>query len=660
MQPVEEHQGNLITQPDRQSAAKRNVFADCRDVSLSSAEPVVDDEQVTQQHETQEDMTMQAQDDQNVAQGLNTDGNSSITPIDGDHQEHNFSQSLPQPTQGFVRDSFQSTAAHHTPLPTQSFVVDSYQTVAGDPNAMDIDDEEIPGKEIQGMPLSPYVDVNLQRIIDCGGDVRNAMDTAVESVEPKEMGDHPAQGNGEASDELVQDSIIDKTAVEESEMPDVQDRVELSQCQEAPRYMQDAEDTVVAAPSRQVPLQHPQPRRRSFNIQITEPQMEVEAQPGKHATKPLPTRPSAKLVRTRTAEPQVSASTEESNTPKRVVHRSTLSSRSGRMLPPRTVSREKAPMEVDVDVPVAERETLPNERRIDRVVATEREGHSKRNVPEVLPQTEPQGQKTPLIRDSQPPRHQDAKDKTSTTIRTEVHSTKTIGNSETSRKSLKPTGGDPTGNARFQQKLQQSTGRTGLSAEQLAAARAAALPHVERSLNNAINPPFVAPSKEQQQAFLTQILSRSSSPLNARALKGHPRATLVRERREQAIQTPRRELAIQTPRREEAIQTPRLEEAIQTPQLPPRTPQVQIPGDGSQDERLALGLIMRAKDRETEILKLKLEIQKLEQQNESLERLNAGLVEEKGEALRQNAQILQDKKAAIGKAKDLIIASQKT
>jgi hypothetical protein len=289
-------------------------------------------------------------------------------------------------------------------------------------------------------------------------------------------------------------------------------------------------------------------------------------------------------------------------------------------------------MDVEVEAPsVTKGVIVSNAQDVGNSVANEREGRSKPHDQAEAPRAEPEGKKTPLVRDSQRPRPQDAKDQTSKTIRTEDHSTKTAGDSH---KSSKRNGGDVTGNARFQQKIQQSTGRIGMSAEQLAAARAAALPPLNvRSMNNAINPPFVNASEEQKQTFLTNILSRSSSPSNARALKGHPRATLVRERREQAIQTPQRT---------------------------PRTPRVPIPGNGSQDQRLAFDLVFKAKEREKEITNLRLEIQKLEQQNESLERLNAGLVEEKGEALRQNAQILQQKKAAISKAKDLILASQET
>lgn len=180
-----------------------------------------------------------------------------------------------------------------------------------------------------------------------------------------------------------------------------------------------------------------------------------------------------------------------------------------------------------------------------------------------------------------------------------------------------------TANARYQQMLQQSTASSRLTAQQLKAARDAALP-INPGVIGVMNRPFATPSKEERQAHLDNLISRSSSPSFARTRSGHPRAAQVQGRRAQTGL------------------------AVVSSAAHARGPSH---GDGTQDDQLAQELVFRAKEREAEIARRKLQIKELKERNATLETVNANL-------LTKNAAMLEEKKAAIGKAKELVLKSQ--
>lgn len=172
--------------------------------------------------------------------------------------------------------------------------------------------------------------------------------------------------------------------------------------------------------------------------------------------------------------------------------------------------------------------------------------------------------------------------------------------------------------------IQQSTASSRLTGQRLQEARDAALP-VHSGVKGVFNRPFVTPSKQEKQALLDNLISRSSSPSFARSRAGHPRAAQVQGRRA------RTRLAIISP-------------AVTQTQL-------RTYGNGTQDDQLAKDLVFRAKEREKEIARQKLQVERLKERNAALEVVNADL-------LAKNASMSDQKKAAIGKAKGLVIRSQ--
>lgn len=613
--------GNLITQANPQTVP-RNVFAqlaqDQTQTPSRSSDIAKEQVQATEQQESHEEMQVQ------VEQNL---GESSVdVRVTGDQQGTAPSQSLALPLQSFVRDTFESTADA--------------------PTAMDVDPEET-----DEMPLSP--------IASDGGDLSNRNAVGMTPVAQIAAPIESPQENAATLDRTLAESMTQST-LEAAGMSDVQTglrksrhegtslnrseetvaapspQVPLAHPQPVRRPVSELiTDNAVAAPSRQVPLAHPQPHPMSRSLKVPEPRdvappSQVRAKTPILAQNSAATRP----VRSRTAEPQVSATAQNSCTPKRVLHRATSTSRSGRMLPPRTVPEaQKQANEDDGAPPMAKHAIVQNEPGDDRAAANGTDSRGAQSAQEQASRVESEvATRTSVPKSKQKP--EDAKKKTFKTIRTENHPAKANGVSDTSSKSRKINGGDPTGNARFQQMLQQSTGRGPMTADQLITARAAALPPKDLGgMTSVINPSFATASNQQKNALLDSILSRSSSPSNARAMKGHPRAITVQERRAQ-------QAAAKTPQRE-----------LQGHQGP-------IPENGSEDEKMAIDLVFRAKEREVEISKLRQQIQTLEQQNASLEKFNANLVVDKGNALRENANIIQQKKDAISKARVLIVASQ--
>lgn len=569
---------------------------------------------------------------------------SSNAQIDGQHQETTSSQSLALPTQSFVRDTYDSTNGGST--------------------AMSVDQDES-----AGMPLPPGA--NDRKGVQGTGDSAK-MDATTGFVAPA----HMPRGSSPEQDMILRaprQETVAQSTTEGSSVSDVQDEVDkthvdnlapnrsddtagagaspsreqpssqaqsLRKSQQANSASNGSEGAAVATPSREVPLVHPQPPPRTVNMMIMQREENVEPhslfRPITTALDQSNERPS----RPRTAEPQVTEPAVDAYTPKRIVHRSTSSSRAGRILSSRTASKEQLSGQVDnAAAPVErailtakgtivqdDRRTLDDASDENGVARTaQAQEHSSRSGTDGANATLAGGCK------QNHPYGPQAKDPQS--IRTEDQALCT-DSSKTASKSRRSQGGDLTGNARFQQMIQQSSRRGRMVADQLAAARAAALPPVDlQPMRDAINPPFVNASKAEKEALLTRFLSRSSSPSNARAMKNHPRAEAVQERHSQ-------------------------HRFPKTPQLPLQAFRLQSSGSGTQDEQLAMDLILRAKNREAEIIKLKQEIEMLEQQNASLEKLNADLVEKKAAACKENEAILLKKKDAILMARKLIAASQ--
>lgn len=629
--------GNPLTQVDHQNV-EGNLFAKVAQyqaqrfygIAAAEQEQVPVAEQETPRGEMEVDI------EENLAVASSTNAQ-----IDRDYQETPTPQSLPLPAQSFVRDTYDSTTGGST--------------------TMKVDQDES-----AGMPLPS--DANRQKEVQGTGE-SVVVDAATDSITPAQMPRDSSPEQDMTSNAPRQETVAQTTA-EGSSVSDVQGEVDDTHVDNLAPVR--SEDTAVAAPSRQqpaaqaqslrrsqqanpasnrsegaaapsreIPLVHPQPHLphpRTVNMEIMQLAQDVQPHHPIRPVTPAPDQSDTRPSRTRTAEPQVTKPAADAYTPKRIVHRSTSSSRSGRILSSRTSSKEQMSMQVDNATPPVERappiangRIVQVNRRTHDTASDENRGARTALAQEHSSRTGMDGANATFARGSKQNHPHGAQAKAPQAIRTEDHAVGTDA-SKTASESRKSKGGDLTGNARFQQMIQQSSRRGQMTADQLAAARAAALPLVDlRLMKDAINPPFVNASKAEKEALLARFLSRSSSPSTARAMKGHPRAEAVQERRHGVPKTP---------------------------QLPPQASRMQSPGSGTQDEQLAMDLILRAKNREAEIIKLKQEIEMLEQQNASLEKLNADLVEEKAAACKENEAILMKKKDAIIKARKLIAASQ--
>lgn len=189
-------------------------------------------------------------------------------------------------------------------------------------------------------------------------------------------------------------------------------------------------------------------------------------------------------------------STGEAREPtKKIAHRSTSTSRSGRVLPSKRAV--EAPISTGFGGMAISRAAPLTEATTNAPVATSRQGDA-----------------------------QSAQDKSRRQTSKDPNAGATFQATQ-----QQPSKNSMTGNARFQQKLQQINNQPRLSAQQMRAARGAALPPMITGVTGAINRPFVTPSTQEKEALLDNLISRSSSPSFARVRNGHPRAVQVQERR---------------------------------------------------------------------------------------------------------------------------------
>ncbi|KAJ9092492.1 hypothetical protein QFC19_008705 [Naganishia cerealis] len=193
-----------------------------------------------------------------------------------------------------------------------------------------------------------------------------------------------------------------------------------------------------------------------------------------------------------------------------------------------------------------------------------------------------------------------------------------------------------TGNARYQQRIHQSVSANGLSAGELKAARAAALPPQNRSPVTTVLRHVFTPSKYQRDKALDALLSRAStiSPL-AQANKVHPRASPVHARQA------RHDTA---------------EPMIRSPGRPHQS--VGAPHDGTIDEKAAMDLMFKAREREAEIARLRDKVDALNVQATVLETEKIELMAKNEEILSKNQQALKKQKEAVARARDIVVQSQ--
>jgi hypothetical protein len=502
------------------------------------------------------------------------------------------SQSLALPTQSFVNDTYRA----------QDGVNDQCQSSTNLATGMDIDvdedqqPEEYSAEDTRVKEFAPAVDCPSEKAKDLSASETNLLDN----------------------------STTDQSRMEKAiELP-VQDTKTASKTVVIAATRQAGDPPVGLAPSAQATDESIMDTPTYPNNQRSRP---TERSAGSHAINPpsvaIVSRQEAGLRRTRSLSNrrvdsgdvvQEPSGAEVQEPAKRIAHRSTSTSRSGRILPSKRIVETTISTGLDGVItsraaPLTEASTnvrAATSHQGDARSTQDKSGHAFAAAEKCFKQGQIGEDDGKLLN-----RH---------------HTSKDPNACATDQVPQQQPLTSMTGNARFQQKLQQITKQPRFSAQQMRAARDAALPPMTAGVTGAINRPFVTPSRQEKEALLDNLISRSSSPSFARARYGHPRAVQVQERRAHT--------------------------GIPTVPLATNQPVSQAAhGKGTQDEILARDLVFRAQAREVEIAKRKAEVKSLQDRNASLEKINADL-------LARNGEMLADKKAAIGKARELVIKSQ--
>ncbi|KAJ9123933.1 hypothetical protein QFC22_000724 [Naganishia vaughanmartiniae] len=189
------------------------------------------------------------------------------------------------------------------------------------------------------------------------------------------------------------------------------------------------------------------------------------------------------------------------------------------------------------------------------------------------------------------------------------------------------------GNARYQKQISQIIGGPAMTAKEVREARDAAKPpqHVDPT-EEAVFRPIVTPTKKQRDEALDALLSRASiSSPASRSNKGHPRAGQVQERQAERIAT----------------------RSTSRPH-----PSVGTSHDGAIDEKTAIDLMFKAREREAEISRLRSQVKALLSQSAVLEKEKIQLVTRNEETLSKNEQVLRKHKEAVARARDIVNQSQ--
>lgn len=189
-----------------------------------------------------------------------------------------------------------------------------------------------------------------------------------------------------------------------------------------------------------------------------------------------------------------------------------------------------------------------------------------------------------------------------------------------------------TSNARYQTRISQSIGRPGMTPEELQAARDAAKPpQAGDCLEGAVFQPIVTPTKKQRDKALDALLTRASisSPSGQTKTRGHPRAAQVQARQAQR----------------DAVSTTR------------PTSRLGSSHDGINDEKAAIDLMFKAREREAEINRLRKQVETLLEQAAVLRKEKIQLITKNEETLSKNEQALKKQKEAVARARDIVTRS---